>query len=625
MGTEETPGILNKELYCPTLEELEESFSWSKLWGTHGAYTLLDDIALEKLSYTPIFFHDERVYPITQCKRFYTVTEYEYNQKKVSILTPHHIRIFLLMCETGIRQQHLKWLDLSGFDSIVDDTQTYTMQPLSINTDKSHGPWTAAVSSRVIELCRKQRKWYSGNTTGSFSEDIWYGGKTNSKFGKFKPLFRLSETGVPEDVHLLWPFVMLSFQKMIRKHIDDKSPEFVRFVKVNGNYECDGISIIEENKHKIPEGYTLKARTTPHGLRATFVTEKMRYLPPSFVGEYFTGQTESLVNYYNVFDNKDFKAHEKLLVDRLSRDLENTGKGFAPEIVELANKVNSNILKGIQQDPANAVLQYGLISLSAIDNDKTGIEKLKGKNFTKLAFNDTHICPFNNDCPTEVIKDYGPNRPCNACPYAIRSCHHLPAISAEKDRSYEFARSIKTKIKDYKDQPKAQKNQEVIDQLIDEYDVALNDAFSLEFTERQLYEMHDKEMTESFIATGHKSLKSYYKKVEVTESDYILKRLVDVQNFPSLDSPEIQTKFAYIRKRLLVADGDLGGLLSSSNEAESKQLISQIQSMMSAKQLSVGDVFAIAKTDINEVIDAAKPAIATKNLVFKLESQNESK
>jgi len=621
MSFGETPGILNKELYYLTADELETSFVWSKLWGTTGAFTRLENMPLEQLSYTPIFFHDEKVYPITECKRFYSTTGYECNGTRKSILAPHHIRVFLLMCETGIRQHHLKWLDLSEFDSAVDDTQAHAMQPLSVNTDKSHGAWTAAVSCRVIELCRKQREWYLGNTTDSFTEDLWYGGKKNSKFGRYKPLFRISEKEVPSDVHKLWPFVLISFQKMIRTHINNKSPDFVRFVKVKGVYECDGVSITEENEFKIPKGYDLKARTTPHGLRATFITEKIRFLPASFIGEHFTGQTESLVNYYNVFDNEGFKSHEQLLIDRLSKDLENTSNGVAPELAELAALINSNIHEDIKEDPAAAILKHGLISLSGVDDDKTGIEVLKAKKFTKLAFNDTHICPFNNYCPTEVIKDYGVNRPCNLCPYALRGCHHLPAISAAKDRSFELAKSIKEKINEYKRLSKAQKSQVVIDQLTEECDRALNDAFSLELAERKLYEMHKRGMTDSYIASEPEAIKIHYKKVEVTGADHLLKRLVDIQSFPSLDSPRVQAKFAFTRKKLLLMDGDFKGLFSPNTEPESNLLISKIKEMMSVHNLSAEDIFTLAKKDFGEIISAIKPAIATKNMVFALENQ----
>jgi hypothetical protein len=201
----------------------------------------------------------------------------------------------------------------------------------------------------------------------------------------------------------------------------------------------------------------------------------------------------------------------------------------------------------------------------------------------------------------------------------------LPAISAAKDRSYELEKSIKTKIDEYKALPKTQKSQSVLDQLIEEHNIASGDALALELTERQLYKMHEKQMTDSFIATGHESLKTHFKKIEVSASDHLLKRLIDVQNFPLLDSPAVQAKFAFMKKKLLVMDRDLEGLLSSSNEPENKQLISQITSMMAANQLTIGDVFAMAKTDINEIIAASKQAITIEKMIFALENNNECK
>jgi len=128
-------------------------------------------------------------------------------------------------------------------------------------------------------------------------------------------------------------------------------------------------------------------------------------------------------------------------------------------------------------------------------------------------------------------------------------------------------------------------------------------------------------MTDSYIASEPEAIKIHYKKVEVTGADHLLKRLVDIQSFPSLDSPRVQAKFAFTRKKLLLMDGDFKGLFSPNTEPESNLLISKIKEMMSVHNLSAEDIFTLAKKDFGEIISAIKPAIATKNMVFALENQ----
>jgi hypothetical protein len=56
----------------------------------------------------------------------------------------------------------------------------------------------------------------------------------------------------------------------------------------------------------------------------------------------------------------------------------------------------------------------------------SGLYDLNSKD--ELALNWTHICPFGNDCPNEVVRTIG-RMNCHLCPKAISSSHHGPAIA----------------------------------------------------------------------------------------------------------------------------------------------------------------------------------------------------
>ncbi|WP_313597738.1 hypothetical protein [Pseudomonas sp.] len=101
---------------------------------------------------------------------------------------------------------------------------------------------------------------------------------------------------------------------------------------------------------------------------------------------------------------------------------------------------------------------------------------------------------------------------------------------------------------------------------------------------------------------------AHFQKVEISESDHVLKRLVDVQNFPDLSSPRLDAQFAQMRMRMLVNQGKYDELLKPSNKPASHQLASQISSMMTTGMLSVRDVMKISHDSAN-VSMVARPAL----------------
>ncbi|MDW7644810.1 MAG: hypothetical protein SCI25_07175 [Desulfuromonadales bacterium] len=589
------PGSINGSLQYVTRAELEERHLWRGLWGKPGSIGGLLDLSL--LNYTPIYLHGGKYRPLKKCHRFYSISEYEQKDGvPISYASPHEIRATILMCETGIRQKHLLWLDVDRYDCFVDRSHDHVLCPLLVNTDKAHDEWTAIVSARVIKVCDRQRDFYLNCGDPSFDENMWYSESEGAKFGKFKPLFRQPKAATSWTNHIAFPKLLWTLQHIIHEDLKEyDAPDLVMLASTTGKGERT--EVIEYTEKSL-SGYRIISKHTPHALRAGFVTEAIRFLPPSLIGECMTGQTESLVWYYTVTDPNDFTSHQQLLANYLSKNAEAISRGDAPELAATVAKVNKKLMSAIEADPAAAVEKYKLMSLTGISEDKTGLKLVLAKKHTKLAFNPSHICPFDNRCPKEVFEAYGPNRPCALCTYSIRGVPHLPAVSACKSKNFELMGEYQQKIIEYIKRPKSAQNASELEKLNDEHDNAMREATALEAIEQQLYALSESEDSNAYIVQEKDALVAHFEKVELNEAEHLIKRLVDVQNFPDLDSPTIQRKFAYLRKKLLINDGDLAGLLSDfDGETEVKLLTSQLKSMMDVKKLGVKEIFKIASSN----------------------------
>jgi hypothetical protein len=285
-------------------------------------------------------------------------------------------------------------------------------------------------------------------------------------------------------------------------------------------------------------------------------------------------------------------------MDRLER-------GDAPELADTVLKLHARLIKDIEKDAVEAIKTHGLISLTGVTEDQNGLELLRAKRYTKLAFNNCHICPFDNRCPKEVVAKIGPNNPCALCPYAIRGIDHLPAVSAEKDKAKEIMLGVLDKIQQFRAlKPKA-RNPQILENLNVEYDHFAREAYALEAIEQQLYQMGQTGDGGSFFLQEKDGLVAHFQRVELSEVGHVLKRLVDVQNFPDLSSPRLDAQFAQMRMRMLVSHGKYDELLKPSSKPQSHQLASQIASMMSAGALSVRDVMKIGQDSENASLVSA--------------------
>lgn len=173
MAEGENSAIINQKLYKPTYTELVEHHKWNNIWGKGiGQSANLIDLSL--LNYTPIFYYQGKAYPFKYIPRFFRMTEYEFDHKKVLRISPNDIRILILMCETGIRQHHIVWLDQDSYDSAIDKSIKSPLAPLWVNTDKAHGGWVSIISSHLFPLMERQKQWNQLCTLPEYKNMVWF-------------------------------------------------------------------------------------------------------------------------------------------------------------------------------------------------------------------------------------------------------------------------------------------------------------------------------------------------------------------------------------------------------------------------------------------------------------------
>ena len=601
------PGVVNEKLVHPSITELNEHPYWSGIWGSEGL--ACESVNLAVLNYSPIFYHEDKIQRFEYIPRFYRIAEMEIHSRVERRVVPNDVRLTQLMCETGIRQHHLIWLDKEQYDRYLDRGSRRVLAPLFVSTDKAHGEWSAITARHVIDLLDRQRGWYDACTSEEYRQDLWYGMKEESKFGRFKPLFRTAGISKHWANYKSFPLFLLCLQYFIRIQLKDVVlPDFVwvrnrvqdkEFIP---DYRLENLATLNV--------ISIRSEVTPHGLRAGFVSEAIKFLPPSLVGRYFTGQTEELVYYYALIDDDPVVSHEQLLFSAVMRNVEKVQRGEAPHLSDAVFKLNQRLMAAIQKDPEEAITKHRLMSLARVKGAKSGIDIIRSKESTNPAYNATHICPFNNICPKEVAEMFGFTNVCAVCPFAIRGVDHLPAISAEKDKYKELMIGVLQMIDDLLQRKPENRNEVEIEKLEREHDHFARQAVVLEAIEMQLVEMANSGQRNELVVQKKEEIIGHYQRTAVGDNEKLLKRLVDAQNFPDLTSPDLDSRLAYLRGVLQMQSGSLKehlGIQYRSTGTAATQLAGQISSMVNSGVIDAFDVYAACEGEQKQHQFVAQP------------------
>lgn len=556
----------------------------------------LEDYGLER---PVVSFEDEggKQYPINSFYRFFYCNKYRVGDDEKELVYPGDIRVALLAMNTGIRAMHLRWLDLDTFDlrinpKMLDDY----LHPLTVNTDKvKTQPWVATVSSLTVSLCLEQKAWRKQISNEPFNKHVFYNGNKKSKFGAFRPLFSCYPNSgmTTSNVDDCFLSLLQSFEVFLREHGFDEEPMYK--VKPVGHkyYDEANPELVKVEQTKEGLDYTkitYAKRTTVHACRNSVVKEKTRYLPESIVGKYITGQHPRLVTYYNLRDPEDHYADQnRQWVSEPSAPNVNVPMSDEALSREMpSNAFGSTMHQGITADPNQAIEAYGLISIHLITdengNPKDGISMLQAKEKCKLACNPAHYCPFDNNCPKEVIEDLGEVKACAICPYAISGINHLPAISAAKDACYEEFVDAKEKLKMLREDKSTDLEMIAeLEEIVDRKSLYTN---GWKYRETELLARLDN--IKRGFATGvytvgkpefiANMLEATFFSETDNQGDYILKRLRDCKAFPLLETKQIAAKFEMSKRKLMAIKDPATALNFDLSLNPMKELYSLIQS-----------------------------------------------
>lgn len=348
--------------------------------------------------------------------------------------------LICLVSQCGIRFSNALWLDSRTFDSLAPaNCEDEKLVQVSINTDKVQlRPYQSHVSFRVIKLlrsldkCRKQL---------SFDELIYYQNNPSSKWGEIIPLFRYSlERHDEGTAHTLasrcLTNLVVSFESLLRlEKIEFDSYIYPStfglsyddylYLKSSRTQSSIRTFIVENNcyneeKDQAPRPvsfFSYKSSMTLHSFRKTFDSFYSLFLTNEDIGKLFTGQTPKTVGYYASNTVEDYES---------ARTLEKNMP--APFPIRKHKKNSQNIIdyikeNGIRNDSTNITTgAFGDFNLS--DEYKCAPEN-------DIAVNRTHICPYNNQCPSTIRKFLDNRKLCGICPAALSFASDAPAIAAK--------------------------------------------------------------------------------------------------------------------------------------------------------------------------------------------------
>ena len=391
----------------------------------------------QRLRCVPVLFIPKSLLPLLPRKSVLTKTGF----KDYPLM--NHVQQTLVALETGIRNIHIRWLDRRNFDKLIDRSRPLDpICDLWVNTDKSHGPWVSKVSHNVIELIDRQIESHDWFDEPSINDEAWYDFHENSAFGKILTIFPRGLAAGIRNGHMPGPLtgdahrayfkkLIFSFDMFCRYNLNIKSSNKMPEEFVN----IKSLDTIEDFTYALTlmaEGIDL-INHTPHSCRLSVVSEYIKILPPSIIGDYITGHsTVAHVIYYAKVDPEYLLRHKKFQKVAFDNGYKWDETGISQTKAE---DINSTLQKAFQKNRKEAAVDFGATSFDRMTDNEvySGVRALNEQPLDAMAYLSTHICPFGSNCPKEIIRDFnaipGKRMPCGSCYYSVKTVDHLPRIT----------------------------------------------------------------------------------------------------------------------------------------------------------------------------------------------------
>lgn len=576
------------------------------------------------MGYIPVIFYDKRCIPVRYIPYVPVSAWYKLKDGRyLKLACPHAINQILCALITGLRHNHIQWLDARNFDRFVkDDDEQFTQ--LYMNTDKvKKTGWTPEVNIEAIQILRSQKKWRDLISSDAFDELHFYNGNEDSSYDPILPLFSYGPSGMPHDDNLYmlaWFDILAGFQGFAVDLFGDTEiarKNLVKFLPPKVYYDLENLAEAQQ-EWSSTEGLVLednprvklipRSNITPHSSRVSVVTHSMTFLPPDVIGQYLTGQTAATVlHYYKPEPEVDrvALAHQGMHMRDLALQQQAVEAITAPNessVHHIQADVNSALARSIKFNLEGTIADYGCISLIMRNEDQPGIDVLRDRGIGSIAFNKTEICPYDNNCPESVIKMLRGMRRCSLCPAAVRSIDHLPAIAAKKKQMVEIILAIDRKL-DAVDATKKYTDTD-LDLLERDRQRHAEDIAGWEASEQML------EAQRSRIAAGADERRWLVEKPEIIREDlqkvetpssgasYLATRLAECVSYPGFQSETIKSMLDIARRRILASVGQLDAALSTTIPVDpAAECAGLIRSLVEANGLTTNDVIGLLDTE----------------------------
>ncbi|WP_295760606.1 hypothetical protein [Undibacterium sp.] len=569
------------------------------------------------IAFVPVIFHKNKTIPLRYIPNVLFLDEKNLaNGTWARIPHPHALYQILVSLFTGIRQQHIQWLDEATFDQEVPiEGGSRDYAELFVNTDKvKTKPWKSFVNFRVIEILRKQRAWRNLVDEPGFMNRIPYNGNSKSKWGTILPVFAYGKDGAPHSDSIYssaWRRIIAGVQSVLLE-IDEPNIKLIRFLP--NSIQIDDVDIDEklfaygkEQKRKCD--LHIKSAITPHSSRVSVVSHSISILPADLIGKYWTGQTEATVHHYVVLDDDEIFAEQQLQ----NLQLRNKGyeRGYEAMLEAVPGRIspyvaadgaNSHLSESIKKDLDETLIAYGCVSLSLDDEGKTGLDVLRETRAVGAAMNKTEICPFGNHCPKDVVVKLGGFKRCGPCNFAVRSIDHLPAVTAKIRQVFEQLSELNKFLEDSPNGRTLTSTE--LDDAESQRDRLSEDLAAWQMSAEVL------EMMRQRVARGESDKTWHIQKPEVIErhlrrvsfpssaTDYLLARLAESEAFPMLESSQIRSRFELLRRKLLANAGKIQEAFSLEVAVNpAAECLGLIRSIVGAHNISIYDLTRMLEGD----------------------------
>jgi len=304
---------------------------------------------------------------------------------------------------------------------------------------------------------------------------------------------------------------------------------------------------------------------TPHSCRVSVVSEYIRILPPHIIGAYITGHaTEEHVMYYAKVDPAYLKTasqHQKVSVEQnwlLDRPGMSTIK---------AEDVTSKLQQAFRRNKEMSLVDFGAISFDRETKDEvqSGIIIARQRSIDSLAFMPTHICPFGNQCPADVVNDLGAipglSTPCGGCYYSIKTVDHLPRIHGHIRVLTDECSELESHINEAK---KNGASPESLVQKANRRKFLASEITSWSITAHCLEQMYKEIKTRlSFLVEKPEVVSEHLERIELEDHTLsnLIARIAEAKSHAEYFTPQLKQQVLVARNKLLAFTGDFNRML----------------------------------------------------------------